>query len=119
MLDVCPAGKRLPMRYLVTGGAGFIGSHLVERLLEQGEVVVIDDFSEGKREYLPIGNPKARHNHALMVYEASILEPISNLFEGVDIVYHLAALPRPQKSIIEPELPHDVNVTGTLRVLMA
>src|SRR5512139_969262 len=101
------------MRYLVTGGAGFIGSHLVERLLEQGEVVVIDDFSEGKREYLPIGNPQ------LTVYEASILEPISSLFEGVEVVFHLAALPRPQKSITEPELPHDVNVTGTLRVLMA
>lgn len=101
------------MKYLVTGGAGFIGSHLVERLLEHADVIVLDDFSEGKREYLPLDNPR------LIVYEASILEPINNLFEGVDIVYHLAALPRPQKSIAEPEGAHDVNVTGTLRVLMA
>ncbi len=101
------------MRYLVTGGAGFIGSHLVARLLEMGEVIVLDDFSEGKREYLPLNNPH------LIIYEASILEPIRNLFKGVDVVFHLAALPRPQKSIIEPECANEVNVTGTLRVLMA
>ena len=102
------------MRYLVTGGAGFIGSHLVERLLENDNIVVVlGDFSEGKLEYLPLDNPN------LVIYEASILEPIRELFAYIDIVFHLAALPRPQKSIVEPEGANDVNVTGTLRVLMA
>ena len=104
------------MKYLVTGGAGFIGSHLVDRLLLNGDevVVVVDNLSEGKRERLQIGRER------LVVHEASILEGESReLFRGVDIVFHLAALPRPQLSIIDPVPAHDVNVTGTLNVLMA
>ena len=104
------------MRYLVTGGAGFIGSHLVDRLLLTGDevVVVVDNLSEGKKERLQIGRG------GLVVHEASILEPDSReLFRGVDVVFHLAALPRPQLSIIDPVPAHNVNVTGTLNVLMA
>jgi len=101
------------MRYLVTGGAGFIGSHLVDRLLRDGnEVIVIDDFSEGKWENLQV-------NHSnLIVYKKSILGKIEKLFKGVSVVFHLAALTRPQLSIAEPEPSNLVNVSGTLNVLL-
>jgi nucleoside-diphosphate-sugar epimerase len=109
------------MKYLVTGGAGFIGSHLVERLLQENndvsvldghgnEVTVIDDFSEGKWANLP----KSPNLH---VYEASILGKIGHLFEDIDIVFHLAALTRPQWSILNPEDTNRVNVDGTLKIL--
>jgi len=100
------------MEYLVTGGCGFIGSHLVERLLETGDkVVVIDDLSEGKLENI-IYKPDN-----FEFYNQSILGDIGDLFKGVDIVFHLAAKTRPQESIKEPELYNDINIDGTLRVL--
>lgn len=101
-------------KVIVTGGAGFIGSHLTERLLKEGcKVTVIDDLSEGKWENLP-KDPK------LTEYEGSITESgIGRLFKGVDVVFHLAALPRVQRSIKYPKETHEVNVTGTLNVLLA
>ena len=103
------------MRYLVTGGAGFIGSHLVDRLLEGDSevVVVVDNLSERGGKRLRVGR------EGLEVHEASILDDkIGDLFRGVDAVFHLAALPRPQLSIIDPVPAHNVNATGTLNVLM-
>jgi len=100
------------MNTLITGGCGFIGNHLVRRLLADGHhVLVIDDFSEGSPENLP------SHDH-LRIYCRSVLDRTIDLFTGIDIVYHLAALPRPQKSIIDPIPSHEVNVTGTLNVLL-
>ena len=100
------------MKYLVTGGAGFIGSHLTERLLKDGhEVAVIDDFSEGKLENLQVDNPN------LSIYNRSILENIGNLFKRVDTVFHLAASTRPQESIKKPKLYNYINVEGTLNIL--
>ena len=113
------------MTELITGGAGFIGSHLVNRLLNDGEtvsvvdgeamkpnkVIVVDNLYEGKWSNLP-------KNERLTCYEASIMGDIGPLFEGVDVVFHLAALTRPQWSIVHPEETNIVNVDGTLRILM-
>ena len=101
------------MTYLVTGGAGFIGSHLVEKLLTGNDkVIVVDDLSEGNLSNLPMKNPN------LEFHKASILDGISLLFKGVDIVFHLAALTRPQESIKEPKKFNKTNVEGTLNILM-
>lgn len=102
------------MNVLVTGGAGFIGSHLVDALLARGDsVTVVDNFVEGRVENLP------RRHSRLRVHRASILGRIDCLFGGVDVCYHLAALPRPQYSVVEPSATHRVNVNGTLNVLLA
>ncbi len=98
---------------LVTGGAGFIGSHLVNRLINDGhKVIVIDNLSEGKKENL---NPKAKF------YKLDIcnLEKIMPLFKGIDYVFHLAAIPRVPLSVEKPIETHKVNVDGTLNVLYA
>lgn len=101
------------MRYLVTGGAGFIGSHITDRLITLGhQVVVIDNLLLGKREFV--------HSQADF-HEVDIrnLEQIQPLFAGVDAVFHLAADPRLRLSIEDPVETHNVNVTGTLNVLRA
>src|SRR3989344_765855 len=102
--------------YIVTGGAGFIGSHLVDRLIADGHrVVVIDDLSNGKEENI------IQHfdNHRFIFYQQSILYDISIAFKRykVDAVFHLAALPRIQFSIQFPMEAHSVNSTGTLNVI--
>ena len=100
-------------KVIVTGGAGFIGSNLVDALIERGdEVFVLDNLSTGKKENV---NPKAK------LCEADIrdLKKISPFFEGVEYVFHLAAYPRVQPSIEDPLGTHDINVNGTLNVLMA
>lgn len=100
-------------RALVVGGAGFIGSHLVDALVAKGhEVHVLDNLSGGKRENV---------NSAATLHEADItnLTQIKPLFEGVDWVFHLAALPRGPYSIEHPVETNEVNVTGTLNVLLA
>ncbi len=101
------------MKVLVTGGAGFIGSHIVDALVERGnEVRVVDDFSTGRREYC---NPTAK------LFEADIrnLEAIRPAFSGIETVFHEAALPRVQQSIDNPLETNAVNVTGTINVLLA
>lgn len=100
-------------KYIVTGGAGFIGSHIVDALVLEGhEVHIIDNLSEGTKENV---NPKA------ILHQADIrnLEEIKPLFVGVDGVFHLAALPRVQFSIEEPVVTHNVNITGTMNVCIA
>ncbi len=102
------------MKVLVTGGAGFIGSHLVDRLLKEGnEVVVIDDFSGGKEENLQqnLDNPD------FSLVRKSICDDLTEEFKGIDTVFHLAALPRVQYSIEFPKETHEVNVNGTLNLL--
>lgn len=101
------------MKYLVTGGAGFIGSHLTDALIEGGhQVFVIDNFETGKKENL---NPKAEF------YQKDIrnFEDIKPIFNGVDGVFHCAALPRIQTAIKDPLPAHHTNTTGTLHVLLA
>ena len=101
------------MKTLVTGGAGFIGSNLVDELIKQGhEVVNIDNLSTGKKEYI---NPKSEF------YSLDIrnLDDIRPLFKKIDCVFHLAAQPRIQPSIVNPVESHSNNVVGTLNVLIA
>ena len=99
-------------KVLVTGGAGFIGSHLVERLLKEGcRVTVIDDLSEGKWKNLP-KDPK------LTKHKVSILDNISKFVRNQDVIFHLAALPRLRRSLDDPWQTHKVNVDGTLNMLL-
>ncbi|MGA8566607.1 MAG: NAD-dependent epimerase/dehydratase family protein [Candidatus Binataceae bacterium] len=98
---------------LVTGGAGFIGSHLADALLERGLTVrVLDNFLTGSRKNL---NPRSELVEA-DIRERAAIEPA---FAGVDCVFHTAALPRVGLSIERPVETHLVNVVGTLNVLMA
>lgn len=101
------------MKYIVTGSAGFIGSHIVDMLIAQGhEVHGIDNFQTGKRERL---NPRAAF-HEVDIRDAEKLPPI---FSGAAGIFHTAAQPRMQLSIQQPKLTNDINITGTLNVLLA
>ena len=102
--------------YLVTGGAGFIGSHIVEELVARGEQVrVLDNFSTGKRENLEA----VRGRIAIHEADISELEQIRPLFAGVDYVVHLAALSSVVRSVEDPVGTNAVNLGGTLHVLVA
>ena len=112
------------MKCIVTGGAGFIGSNLVDRLIDDGhEVIVLDDLSTGNGENI---NSKAKF------YKVDVSKKSdfylgwrkdrenfgwTGLFEGVDVVFHLAALARVQPSIENPLPYHDKNVNGLINVL--
>lgn len=103
------------MKVLVTGGAGFIGSHLVEKLLSAGDRVrVLDDLSTGKRENLP------RHD-ALEFIQGDICnaELVNRCVAGTEAVAHLAAVASVQASIDDPIRTHQVNFDGTLNLLEA
>jgi UDP-glucose 4-epimerase len=106
------------MKCLVTGGSGFIGSHLVDALLSLGHtVVVLDDFSLGKEANLS----HHANNKNLITFRKSICEPLDALFEEqqFDVVFHLAALPRVQFSIDYPDKTHAINIDGTFALLLA
>jgi len=105
-------------RVVVTGGAGFIGSHLTDRLIELGyDVTVLDDLSTGRAENIAHleGHPRCRF------VQGSILDKdlLKSLFEGVTYVFHEAAIPSVPRSIAAPEATHEANATGTLYVLLA
>ena len=102
-------------KVVVTGGAGFIGSHLVDKLIEQGkEVHIFDDMSMGSEDNI---NPKA-HFHKI---DISTMGPrtLAKFMKGVDTVFHVASKTRVQPSIKYPSLYHRVNVTGTVNMLVA
>jgi len=102
--------------YLVTGGAGFIGSHVVEELLRRGESVrVIDNFSTGHRENFVGG----AHDIHLVEGDLRSYERAHHAVAGADCVIHLAALPSVPRSIQDPLTTNAVNITGTLNVLLA
>lgn len=105
-------------RYLVTGGAGFIGSHLVDALLQKGCFVrVIDNYISGKKENLSGAWGKDRFEFIEGdIRDAATMEKAS---EGIDCVFHQAALGSVPRSVKDPMATHDVNVTGTLNVLIA
>ncbi len=101
------------MDALVTGGAGFIGSNLVERLIRDGhKVTIIDNFSTGKRENL-------YKEAEFFEFDIADLEAIKPIFKDKDVVFHVAALPRLTRSIEDPASTFKSNVTGTLNVLLA
>ena len=105
---------------VITGGAGFIGSHLCRALVERGRKVrVIDNFSSGKAENL-LSLRQERPNEC-EIFDCDIREAkqLGELFSGVDTVYHLAAITSVQKSVEDPVDCNSVNVEGTLKVLVA
>lgn len=106
-------GKRL---YLVTGGAGFIGSHICERLLKDGHSVrVLDNFVSGKEANLEsIGG-----DVELIRGDITDARTVAEAMKGVEIVFHEAALGSVPRSVADPMTTHEVNMTGTLNVLLA
>lgn len=115
-----PIGKgaywRTFVKTLVTGGAGFIGHHLASGLLDRGDsVTVIDDLSTGDRSRLdPIRD-------RIAYVEGSILDEaaLDAALEGCEVVFHEAAIPSVARSLITPRLTNEVNVTGTIAVMLA
>lgn len=100
-------------KIVVTGGAGFIGSHVVDALINEGnEVHIVDNLSAGSRENV---NPHA----TLHVEDIRDLGALRKIIAGAKYVFHLAAIPRVQYTIENPLESHDVNVNGTLNVLLA
>ncbi len=104
------------MRYLVTGGAGFIGSNLVERLVDSGhEVVVLDDFSTGRRENLEPYLDRIALVEGSLTNAAACTEAVT----GADYVLHQAAIPSVPRSIRDPVGTNAANVDGTVNILFA
>lgn len=103
-------------KYLVTGVAGFIGSAIVRALIRDGgSVRGLDDFSTGKPENI------AELKGSLEFHQVSLLDPagLAVACKEIDCIFHQAALPSVPKSVAEPRLTHDVNVNGTLNLLLA
>ncbi|MEM3373789.1 MAG: SDR family oxidoreductase [Candidatus Woesearchaeota archaeon] len=103
------------MKYIVTGGAGFIGSHIVERLVnEKKEVLVLDDLSTGKLDNIRLFLDK------LTFVKGTILDLniLRSLIKEGDIIFHQAAIPSVSRSLKEPILSNKVNVEGTLNLLV-
>jgi UDP-glucose 4-epimerase len=99
------------MKVLLTGGAGFVGSHVADQLLARGhEVAVVDDLSSGKKENIPDGT---------MFYEQDIRDGCAEIFEEFepDVLCHQAAQMDVRRSVKAPDFDADVNVLGTIRLL--
>lgn len=103
---------------LVTGGAGFIGSHLVDKLVQLGaKVRILDDFSTGKRENIA----HLLERNAIELIEGSLTDgkTVRRAVQGVEIVFHQGAIPSVIRSVEDPLTTHQVNTTGTLLLLLA
>jgi UDP-glucose 4-epimerase len=108
------------IRILVTGGAGFIGSHIAERLLSLGhEVTVLDDLSTGKLENIQalMGHARFHFSQGSILDLPLLMELIQN--RRIERISHQAARPSVARSIEDPLATHEVNITGTLNVLKA
>ena len=104
------------MAYLVTGGAGFIGSHLVEKLVgDNARVRVLDNFTTGKRENI------APFLDRMELIEGDIADPdiCRRACDGVEVVFHQAAMPSVPKSVEDPVTSHRTNIDGTFNLLVA
>lgn len=103
-------------RILVTGGAGFIGSHLVEALLERGHKVrVLDNFSTGKRNNLRA----VRNDIEILAGDCADPKTAARAMKGIEVVYHEAAVPSVALSVAEPFGSHQANATATMAMLVA
>jgi len=103
---------------IVTGGAGFIGSHLAESLANRGyHIIILDDLSTGRLSNI---EPLLRRTNVEFVQGSIIDLPlIQRLFRGIDYIFHQAAIPSILRSVENPLSSHEVNITGTLKVLFA
>ncbi|MGQ9624633.1 MAG: NAD-dependent epimerase/dehydratase family protein, partial [Candidatus Bathycorpusculaceae bacterium] len=101
------------MRALITGGAGFIGSHLADALAKKNDVIVFDNFSSGKREFL------SDVNCEIIRGDIRDLESIKKACKEVEIAYHFAADPDVRRSVSEPLENFSIDAFGTLNVLEA
>lgn len=100
-------------KYLITGGGGFIGSHLADRLLIEGHsVVTVDNFLTGRRENI------AHQDVELHEIDIRDRDALAKTMQGVEYVFHQAALPSVPRSIDNPLASHEINTTGTLNVLL-
>jgi len=105
------------MRYIVTGGAGFIGSNLADTLAEHHDIIVIDNLATGRQE-----NIMHLLDHPRVTFvEGSVndLDLLLDLFQGADGIFHQAAIPSVPRSVKDPLATNEANVTGTLSVLVA
>ncbi len=112
----------MPDLYVVTGGAGFIGSHIVERLLRDGcSVRVVDDFSTGSRENVEAAGAAAAPGGSLELVEGDLADAVftRSALKGASHVLHQAAIPSVPRSVADPLMTHAANATGTLNALMA
>src|SRR5947208_2722319 len=102
-------------RFVVTGGAGFIGSTLVRTLLGYGKVAIIDNLLTGHARNLDEVRRTVEF-HPIDIRDGEALGPV---MEGADLVFHLAAIPSVPRSIDDPEPSHEVNIDGTFNVFRA
>jgi nucleoside-diphosphate-sugar epimerase len=102
-------------KFVVTGGAGFIGSALVRALVEKGHVVVLDNLLTGHEKNLAEVRDAVEFQR-VDIRDASAIVPV---IRGADVVFHLAAIPSVPRSIDDPVLSHQVNIDGTFNVLRA
>jgi len=106
------------MKYIITGGAGFIGSHIVEELAkQQHEVVILDNFFSGRMEN--IKQFLKKKNVAFVKGSITDLSVLKKIFEGADGIFHEGAIASVPRSIANPLATNEANVTGTLNVLIA
>ena len=107
-------------KVLVTGGAGFIGSNLCEHLLKEGHrVVCLDNFATGKFENIEKLMREYQDRFTLIVGDIRKLEDCSKAVDGVEYVFHEAALGSVPRSINDPITTNDVNISGFLNMLVA
>jgi len=105
------------MQYLITGGAGFIGSNLADHLAEEHTITIIDNFATGRRE-----NVRDLIDHPNVTFiEGSITDAdlMHEITKGIDGIFHQAAIPSVPRSVRDPITTNEANITGTLQVLVA
>jgi len=106
------------MKILITGGAGFIGSHLCEKYTKEGNAVIcLDNFMSGN--VINIRHLTKYRNFKLVEGDVRDFDLLEKIMPGVDVIFHLAAQIHVDRSVVEPKLTYEINVTGTQNVLEA
>ncbi len=105
------------MRYIITGGAGFIGSNLADTLAQHHDVIIIDNLATGRQ--VNIGHLLGHPQVEFIEGSISDLDLLVEIFQGADGIFHQAAIPSVPRSVKDPLASNEANVTGTLNVLVA
>lgn len=105
------------MKYLVTGGAGFIGSHLISKLIDKGEVIALDNLSEGKKENIEAFLEK--DNFTFVQADLKDAGSLDQILEGVDVMFHLAAHRDVRRGVERPDIDIDNGIIATFNLLEA